>query len=87
MSTNISGEKRAALLSEINQIKAFIEQNANDENASRLLSYLGDLTREVNGKKYGLVFEEHREKVDEILEQNAPVFTEEKDLFIVEPGG
>ena len=82
MSTNISGEKRAALLSEINQIKAFIEQNAKDENASRLLSYLGDLSREVNGKKYGLVFEEHREKIDEILEQNAPVFTEEKDLFI-----
>lgn len=82
MSTNISGEKRAALLSEINQIKAFIEQNANDENASRLLSYLGDLSKEISGKKYGLIFEEHREKIDEILEQNAPVFTEEKDLFI-----
>lgn len=82
MSTNISGEKRADLLSEINQIKAFIEQNANDENASRLISYLGDLSREVNGKKYGLVFEEHREKIDETLEDNAPVFLEEKDLFI-----
>lgn len=82
MSTNISGEKRATLLSKIAQIKTFIEQNANDENASRLLSYLGDLSKEVNGKKYGLVFEEHREKIDEILEQNAPVFTEEKDMFI-----
>lgn len=82
MSTNISGEKREALLSKISQIKSFIEQNAKDENAAQLLSYLGDLSREVNGKKYGLVFEEHREKIDEILEQNAPVFTEEKDLFI-----
>ena len=82
MSTNISGEKREALISEIFEIKSFIEQNAKDENAAHLISYLGDLFREVNGKKYGLVFEEHREKIDEILEQNAPVFTEEKDLFI-----
>lgn len=82
MSTNISGEKREALLSKINQIKLFIEQNAKDENASKLLSFLGDLSKEVNAKKYGLVFEEHREKIDEILEQNAPIFTEEKDLFI-----
>lgn len=82
MSTNISGEKRQALLSKIAEIKSFIEQNSNDKNASQLISYLGDLTREVNGKKYGLVFEEHREAIDEKLEQNAPVFTEEKDLFI-----
>ena len=82
MSTNISGEKRQALLSKIAEIKSFIEQNSNDKNASQLISYLGDLTREVNGKKYGFVFEEHREAIDEKLEQNAPVFTEEKDLFI-----
>lgn len=82
MSTNISGEKRQALLSKIAEIKLFIEQNSNDKNASQLISYLGELNREVNGKKYGLVFEEHREAIDEKLEQNAPVFTEEKDLFI-----
>lgn len=82
MSTNISGEKRQALLAKIAEIKLFIEQNSNDKNASQLISYLGDLTREVNGKKYGLVFEEHREAIDEKLEQNAPVFIEEKDLFI-----
>ena len=82
MSTNISGEKRQALLSKIAEIKSFIEQNSNDKNASQLISYLGDLTREVNGKKYGLVFEEHREAIDEKLEQNAPVLIEEKDLFI-----
>lgn len=82
MSTNISGEKRQSLLSKIAEIKSFIEQNTNDKNASQLLGYIGELAREVNGKKYGLVFEEHREKIDETLEQYAPVFTEEKDLFI-----
>ncbi len=82
MSTNISGEKREALLSKIAQIKTFIEKNAEDKNATQLLGYLGDLSREVNGKKYGLVFEEHRENIDELLDENAPVFTEEKKLFV-----
>jgi adenine-specific DNA-methyltransferase len=82
MSTNISGKKREALLAKISQIKYFIEQNAKAENTTQLLSYLGELSREINGKKYGLVFEEHREKIDETLEENAAVFTEEKDLFI-----
>lgn len=82
MSTNISGIKREELISKINQIKAFIEQNAHDKNAANLFSYLGELTREVNGKKYGLVFEEHREAIDEKLENNAPVFTEETGLFV-----
>ncbi len=82
MSTNISGKKRKALLSKIAKIKTFIERNAEDKNATQLLGYLGELSREVNGKKYGLVFEEHREKIDELLEENAPVFTEEKKLFV-----
>ena len=81
MSTNISGKKREALLSKIEQIKNFIEKNADEKNASQLLGYLGELSREVNGKKYGLVFEEHREKIDELLEENAPVFIEEKKTF------
>ena len=68
MSTNISGKKREALLSKIAEIKTFIEKNADEKNASQLLGYLGELSREVNGKKYGLVFEEHREKIDELLE-------------------
>ncbi len=82
MSTNISGKKREALLSKIAEIKTFIEKNADDKNASQLLGYLGELSREVNGKKYGLVFEEHHEKIDELLEENAPVFIEEKKLFV-----
>ena len=82
MSTNISGKKREALLSKIAEIKTFIEKNADEKNASQLLGYLGELSREVNGKKYGLVFEEHHEKIDELLEENAPVFIEDKKLFV-----
>ena len=36
----------------------------------------------MNGKKYGLVFEEHREEIDEVLATHTPVLSEEKDLFI-----
>ena len=36
----------------------------------------------MNGKKYGLVFEEHREEIDEVLDTHTPVLTEDKDLFI-----
>ena len=82
MSKNISGEKRQLLLSRIEEIKEFIEKNAGDKNSATLLSYLGELACEVNGKKYGLVFEEHRESIDEILQNNAPVFVEDEKLFI-----
>ena len=44
--------------------------------------YLSDLEKDVNGKKYGLVFEEHREDIDEVLATHTPVLTEQSDLFI-----
>ncbi len=82
MSTNVSKQKRDELLAKIGEIKAFILQNGNDKNAQSLLTYLNEITKEVNGKKYGLIFEEHREKIDEQLKSSIPVLTEEKDLFI-----
>ena len=82
MSTNISKQKRDALLDKIQQIKKFISAGPQDENTANLLTYIGELTKEINGKKYGLVFEEHREKIDELLEENAPVLVEQEDLFI-----
>ncbi len=47
-----------------------------------LAFHLSDLEKDVNGKKYGLVFEEHREEIDEVLDTHTPVLTEDKDLFI-----
>ena len=62
MSTNISKKKRDDLLDKIKQIRAFIAAAPQDENTGNLLSYLSELEKDVNGKKYGLVFEEHREE-------------------------
>ena len=82
MSTNISKQKREALLNKIKDIRNFIAAAPQDENTGNLLSYLSDLEKDVNGKKYGLVFEEHREEIEKVLDTHAPVLTEDKDLFI-----
>ena len=82
MSTNISKKKRDDLLDKIKQIRTFIAAAPQDENTGNLLSYLSDLEKDVNGKKYGLVFEEHREEIDEVLATHTPVLTEDGSLFI-----
>lgn len=82
MSTNISKQKREDLLNKIKEIRNFIAATPQDENTGNLLSYLAELEKDVNGKKYGLVFEEHREEIDEVLNTHTPVLTEDKDLFI-----
>lgn len=82
MSTNISKQKREELLNKIKEIRKYISSAPQDENTGNLLSYLSDLEKDVNGKKYGLVFEEHREEIDEILDTHTPVLSENKDLFI-----
>lgn len=82
MSTDISKKKRDDLLDKIKQIRAFIAAAPQDENTGNLLSYLSELEKDVNGKKYGLVFEEHREEIDEVLDTHTPVLTEDADLFI-----
>lgn len=82
MSTNISKKQRDDLLDKIKQIRAFIAAAPQDENTGNLLSYLSELEKDVNGKKYGLVFEEHREEIDEVLDTHTPVLTEDADLFI-----
>lgn len=82
MSTNISKQKREDLLAKIKEIRTFISSAPQDKNTGNLLSYLSDLEKDVNGKKYGLVFEEHREEIDEVLATHTPVLTEQGDLFI-----
>lgn len=86
MSTNISKKKRKDLLAKIKEIRNFIAAAPQDENTGNLLSYLAELEKDVNGKKYGLVFEEHREEIDVVLDTHTPVLTEDKDLFIDNSG-
>ncbi len=82
MSINISKEKREKLIEKIKAIKAYIATAPQDENTAQLLAYIADIEKDIKGKKYGLVFEEHKEQIDELLETHTPVLTEETDLFI-----
>lgn len=82
MSTNVSKEKRNLLIKKIEDIKTFILSSPQDDNTAQLLAYISDIEKDIKGKKYGLVFEEHREGIDEVLANNLPVLTEDTDLFI-----
>ena len=82
MSTNVSKEKREKLVEKIKAIKTYIATAEQDENTARLLTYIAEIEKDIKGKKYGLVFEEHRESIDETLENNLPVLVEDECLFI-----
>lgn len=83
---NQSKRNREDLLAKIQAIRTYISSAPQDENTDNLLTYLSDLERDVNGKKYGLVFEEHQETIDTVLAEHTPVLTEEPELLI-ENGG
>lgn len=82
MSTNISKLHREDLLDKIRQIRTYIASAQQDQNTGNLIQYLDELVKDVKGKKYGLVFEQHREAIDETLETHVPVLTEQPNLFI-----
>ena len=76
MSTNLSKIKRDKMLETISKIKDNI---ADDETLKNLSLIEYELTK----KKYGLVWEEHEEKVDEELKTQIPTFEEVKDKEII----
>jgi len=82
MTTNVSKEKRKDLTTKIKAIHKYISTAKQDENTRQFLTWLSEIEKEINSKKFGLVFEEHREEMDEILDTHLPVLTEEKRLFI-----
>lgn len=87
MSINISKKKRDDLLDKIKEIRKYIASAPQDENTGNLLLYLNQIEKDINGKKYGLVFEEHREKINDIFDTHTPVLEEDKELFIDKGNG
>ena len=80
---NLSKVRREQLTDKVSQVRSYLlEAAAHDKNAARLLSFVAELEKEVGSKKYGLVFEEHKERVDIELEENIPVLKENKKRFI-----
>ncbi len=69
---NLSKIKREKMLAFLEKLKV---QNNDDEN----IRAITEIENALNEKKYGLVWEEHSEKVDEMLEHNIPIFVEEEE--------
>ncbi len=74
--TNLSRIRRNKMLNTINEIK----KNITDEET---LTNLSMIENELTKKKYGLIWEEHEERVDKELETQIPTFEEVKDKEIV----
>ena len=73
--TNLSKLKREKMLNTINEIK----RNITDE---KTLNNLSLIENELTKKKYGLIWEEHEERVDKELETKIPVFEDIVDKQI-----
>src|SRR5699024_5638700 len=73
---NLSKVKREKLLSKLELLK----QQIDDED---MIATLNEVETELTKKKYGLVWEEHSEEVDEQMKSNIPIFIEDKDKEIV----
>lgn len=74
--TNLSKIRREKMLGTINEIK----KNITDEVT---LNNLSMIENELTKKKYGLIWEEHEERVDKELETQIPTFEEIKDKEII----
>lgn len=73
--TNLSKIKR-------DEIIKFLENLKITHNDDKSIIALNEIENYITDKKFGIVFEEHEEEVDEILKDNIPVFCEDKDKKI-----
>ncbi len=73
---NLSQIKRQRMLEFLNRIR---QEHTDDE----ALIAINEIEAELTSKKYGLVWEEHEERVDIEMQHNVPVFTEVTDREIV----
>lgn len=72
---NLSQQKRERMLAFLETLKA---QHTDDDS----LIALGEIEKELKAKKYGLVWEEHEEAVDVMMQTHIPVFTEAADMDV-----
>ncbi len=76
MSTNLSSEKRKKIINNIQKMRAKLQDDP------ELLITLNEIEHDLKRKKYGLVWENHEEKIDKEIKNKIPVFKEEKNLEI-----
>lgn len=73
---NLSQIKRNELIQTLEYLKQNVKEN-------EIKSKIDEIELELNKKKYGLIWEEHEEKVDEELKTKIPIFKEDTSLEII----
>ena len=74
--TNLSKIKR-------NEMIGFLEHLKEKNNDDKSIRAINEIVNQLNSTKYGLVWEQHKERVDVELENNIPIFSEIKEKKIV----
>lgn len=72
---NITKQKRDQMIEFLEYLK---KEHTDDESVRAF----NEIENHLKEKKFGLVFEEHTEEVDELLEENIPVLCEDKERVI-----
>ena len=72
---NLSQIKRQRML-------GFLETLRKEHTDDESIRAFTEIENHLRDKKYGLVWEEHSERVDEMLEEYIPIFTEDVDKKI-----
>lgn len=72
---NLSQQKRERMLAFLETLKA---QHSDDDS----LIAISEIEKELKAKKYGLVWEEHEEAVDVMMQTHIPVFTADESMTI-----
>ncbi|UUM19540.1 site-specific DNA-methyltransferase [Mycoplasma sp. 1578d] len=75
---NISQQKRRKMINFLDKLKQINE----DEESIKIIN---EIENYLNDKKYGLIWEKHTEKLEEMLEDNVPVFMDITDKKISYP--
>lgn len=83
MNTNISQKKREEILNHIDSLRTkLIHPSLEQDLQSELKTHLGEIEKYIYNKKFGLIFEEHIESKDLLLNSNVPYLEEVNDLSI-----
>ena len=86
MSKNLSKQNKTQLLENLAAVKAYLRAAEKTEETKALIARVEEVEADLRASRYGLVYEEHREEVEELLAQCTPVLKEETELSIVGGG-
>ena len=82
MSKNLSKQNKTQLLENLAAVKAYLRAAEKTDETKALIARVEEVEADLRASRYGLVYEEHREEVEELLACAAPVLKEETELSI-----